>query len=98
MVGNTGKSATDVSLDGESNTVTYDQLIEYDGHIKVHLSSDEMTTIVAQGDIGGNELTETSVEYTLSEAAVTGISGTATFTKRKNGGSFGNKDCGGKNE
>lgn len=83
--GNTGMSYTDISVDGESNPVSYDELLEYDGHINVHLGAEVLGTIVAQGDIGGNELTGTSTEYILSEAAVAGISGTATFAERKNG-------------
>lgn len=83
--GNTGMSYTDIAEDGESNPVTYDDLLEYDGHINVHLGEEVLGSIVAQGDIGGNELTGTSVDYMLNESAVAGISGTATFAERKNG-------------
>ena len=82
--GNTGMSYTDISVNGES-PITYDELLDFDGHINVHLGSESLGTIVAQGDIGGNQLTGTFMEYTLDESAVAGISGTAKFSERKNG-------------
>jgi hypothetical protein len=77
--GSTGQSHTDIG------SVSYEELVDYDGHVKVHLSASEMATVVAAGDIGGNELTGESESYTLMEGAVAGISGTAVFAERKNG-------------
>lgn len=82
--GSTGKSSTNFSALDDSSSISYDDLLDYDGHINVHLSSDDLT-VVAQGDVGGNELTETTKTYTLNEADVSGISGTAEFAKRANG-------------
>lgn len=83
--GATGESSTHVTELNDGTAITYDELLEYDGYINVHLSADELGTLVAQGDIGQNELTGTSKEYTLDSVAVDNIDGTATFFERKNG-------------
>ncbi|WP_142783531.1 hypothetical protein [Changchengzhania lutea] len=83
--GNTGTSTVTFSKLEDGTSVTYDDLIDFDGYINVHLSASESTTLVAQGDIGQNELTGTSKVYTLNEVAGAGISGTATFYERVNG-------------
>lgn len=82
-----GASTTDVTaLDGEDGeTITYEELVTYDGYINVHLSSDELETVVAQADIGANELTGESVVYDLASIGESGVSGTATFQERENG-------------
>nr|NQU90119.1 hypothetical protein [Bacteroidota bacterium] len=74
-----GSSSTDVS------TMTYSQLIAYDGFIKVQNSSSEPDVILAQGDIGGNVITATHITYTLDTIGAFGVSGTALFEKRVNG-------------
>lgn len=83
--GTTGMSESIISTNDNGDAVTYADLIAYDGHIMVHLSLDEMSTIVARGDVGGNALTETSETYTLEEVDGSGVSGTATFEERANG-------------
>jgi hypothetical protein len=75
----TGKSSTEV------NTMTYTQLIAYDGFIQVLKSSAEPDVILAQGDIGGNVITTTNITYTLDTIGSFGVSGTALFEKRVNG-------------
>ncbi|PQV47357.1 hypothetical protein CLV33_107141 [Jejuia pallidilutea] len=83
--GDTGFStATFSELDNDTN-VTFEDMLVFDGYINVHLSDSELTTIVAQGDIGQNVLTGASTVYSLNELDVTGISGTATFYERANG-------------
>lgn len=67
------------------NSLTYNQLIEYDGFIKIVKSSSEPDVILAQGDIGGNVITDTNVSYTLETMDAFGVSGTALFEKRENG-------------
>ncbi|NNE76113.1 MAG: hypothetical protein HKN31_03475, partial [Pricia sp.] len=83
--GGTGQSSTHVTTLNDGTAITYEQLLEYDGYINVHLSADELGTLVAQGDIGQNELTGTSKEYPLESVAVDDIDGTATFHERVNG-------------
>ena len=75
----TGKSSTSVT------TMTYTQLIAYDGFIKVLKSSSEPDVILAQGDIGGNVITTTNKTYILDTIGAYGVFGTALFEKRVNG-------------
>lgn len=83
--GTTGVSVTDIEAFDDGTEVTYAELIDYDGYVNVHLSEDELGTIVAQGDIGINELNGNTVVYDLDERAIDGISGTATFSERRSG-------------
>ncbi len=83
--GDTGLGQTDVSEDKNQNPLTYEDLIAYDGHIMVHLSAEEISTIIARGDIGENILTENEMSYDLSELNGSGVRGTITFAERKSG-------------
>jgi hypothetical protein len=83
--GATGKSTTTFKALDNGTAITYQQLLNFDGYINVHLSATNLSTLVAQGDIGQNELTATSKVYALGSVAVPNISGTATFFKRVNG-------------
>jgi len=83
--GGTGNSTTTITELDDGSSITYSELMEFDGYINVHLSADELATIVAQGDIGQNELTGTTKSYTLDERAIEGISGSVTFSERVNG-------------
>lgn len=82
-------SLNPVSNDGPSSTkvttMTYEQLIAYDGFIKVAKSSGEPNVILAQGDIGGNKITSTNKTYTLLAVAAYEMTGNALFEKRVNG-------------
>ncbi|WP_218937547.1 MULTISPECIES: CHRD domain-containing protein [Antarcticibacterium] len=83
--GATGESTVTVTTLDDGTPISYEELLDFDGYINVHLSEDQLGVIVAQGDIGENELTGESKTYVLNEAAVEGINGTATFEQRKNG-------------
>jgi hypothetical protein len=83
--GASGNSITNVTALDDGTAVTYTDLLTFDGYINVHLSADDLATIVAQGDIGQNELTGEAIEYDLAERAVPGISGSVTFSERVNG-------------
>ncbi len=78
-----------VDATGNSSTLetslTYTQLIAYDGFIQVHKSTSEPDVIIAQGDIGGNILTNKKITYTLDTIGAFGVSGTALFEERVNG-------------
>lgn len=52
--GATGKSVTSANAMRDGTAVTYDALINYNGHINVHLSPTQLATRIAQGDIGSN--------------------------------------------
>ena len=83
--GTTGKSQTSVSKFNSGTAITYDELLNYNGYLNVHLSEANLGTLIAQGDIGQNELTGISKVYTLNSVSDPAISGTATFAKRKSG-------------
>lgn len=78
-----------VNESGRSSTLitsmNYNQLTAFDGFIKIMKSVNEPQIILAQGDIGGNALTETKISYTLNTIEPFGVNGTALFQKRKNG-------------
>mgnify|MGYP005824245703 FL=1 len=83
--GDTGLSSSNIAAYDDDSAFGYSDIEGLDAYINVHLSADELGTIVAQGDIGQNDLTGDSKVYTLAEKDVSGISGTATFYKRVNG-------------
>jgi hypothetical protein len=83
--GDSGQSEITVSALDDGTLITYQELIAFDGYINVHLSADELGTIVAQGDIGQNDLTGATIAYDLAERAIPGISGNVTFSERLNG-------------
>ena len=85
VAGSTGSSVTIVDKFDNGDAFTFDMLANLDAYINVHLSADELETVIAQGDIGSNELTGKEKSYDLDERAVDGISGTVTFKERKNG-------------
>src|SRR5690606_26874390 len=83
--GETGIGRTNITQLRDGTPITYSDLLEYDGYVNVHLSEGDLGTLVAQGDIGGNELTGELTEYALGPVSDPGISGTATFAERVNG-------------
>ena len=85
ITGSSGTSSTEVTLLDNGAPVTYEELINFDGHINVHLSESQLATLLSQGDIGGNSLTGVRETYTLAEVDFPGTSGTVTFSERKNG-------------
>lgn len=83
--GSTGASSIDITSQDDGTPITYAQLLDFDGYINVHQSTDDLGTLLAQGDIGQNELTGTSKTYMLGPVTNPDISGTATFEERLNG-------------
>ena len=83
--GTTGMSVSNVSMLDDSTPFNYEDILTVDGYINVHLSMSQLSTIVAQGDIGQNELTGENKVYNLEEKDIAGISGTVTFEERSNG-------------
>jgi hypothetical protein len=82
--GDTGKSVTTFTSLNDGTAITYQGLLDFDGYINVHLSATELSTLVAQGDIGQNELTGETISYDLNERDVVGINGTVEFAERVN--------------
>jgi len=83
--GTSGMSRSNLSMLDDGTMFGYDDVLTVDGYVNVHLSMDDLATIVAQGDIGQNELTGESRSYDLGEKDVPGISGTVLFEERVNG-------------
>lgn len=83
--GTTGEARTNINQRNDGTAITYDEMINFNGYLNVHLSSGALGTLIAQGDIGQNELTGDKLEYPLGPVSDPAISGTATFEKRKNG-------------
>jgi len=83
--GTSGLSRTNVATLDDGSSFGYDDVINFDGYINVHLSVDDLATIVAQGDIGENQLTGNTLTYTLNEKAAPGISGEVVFFERMSG-------------
>ncbi|WP_347174812.1 hypothetical protein [Polaribacter uvawellassae] len=83
--GATGKSTINIKTKDDGSSITYNELLEYNGYINIHLSASQAATIVAQGDIGQNELTGKLKEYPLATKDVAGIDGVAKFYERVNG-------------
>ena len=53
--GNTGMSATNISVLDDDSPFVYEDVLAVDGYINVHLGAgSQLSTIVAQGDIGAN--------------------------------------------
>ena len=50
----TGKSVTSANALKDGTAVTYESLLNYNGHINVHLSPTQLATRIAQGNIGSN--------------------------------------------
>jgi hypothetical protein len=52
--GATGRSETMVSRLNDGTAITYDELVNFNGHVNVHKSATELGIMLAQGDIGAN--------------------------------------------
>jgi Cu/Zn superoxide dismutase len=83
-VDSSGNSITEVTKLDNGTPISYDQLLVYDGYVNVHESIADVHIIIAQTDIGNNELTGTQKPYTLTEVTP-GVSGSALFEQRKGG-------------
>lgn len=54
VVGETGVSETMVTELNDGTPINYEQLLNFNGHANVHLSTSAMATLIAQGNIGSN--------------------------------------------
>lgn len=86
--GASGLSMTDIRSTDGGMTLDYENIIASNAYVNVHLSATELGTLVAQGDIGLNELTGNKIEYDLGEKDVPGISGKVIFEERLDGSSL----------
>lgn len=84
-VDESGESVTTVSADAEGNTVSYEDLIEINGHLNVYSSENETETILAQADVGGNKLTGEALVFDIEEENESAITGSVEFLERISG-------------
>jgi hypothetical protein len=78
-------SETVVKKLNNGTAITYSELLMLNGYVNVHASATDLATLIAQGDIGVNELTSSSTTYPLAAVNDSGVDGTVTFAKRVNG-------------
>ena len=83
-VNGAGRSVTTVSQTDTGTPITYEELLDFEGQVKVERSDDD-DTVVAETDIGGNELTGTVKTYPLSQQDNSGNTGSLLVAARKNG-------------
>jgi len=83
--GESGMSETYVETLDDGTAITDSELMDFDGYLNIHQSADDLATVVAQGDIGINELTGESKSYSLFEKDVDGVSGTFMLLRRESG-------------
>jgi hypothetical protein len=84
-MGGMGHSETVVTELNNGTAITYEELLAFSGHVKLHLSADQLSTIIAYGDFGAKELTGSSAAYPLAANGASGVSGTATLEERADG-------------
>lgn len=88
--GDTGTSETEVETLGNGTPITYEGLIAYNGHFMIHLSPNDLSTVIGKADIGGNALTGESITYDLNQTGDiggvggSGVSGVVRFEERMN--------------
>lgn len=85
VAGANGMSETMVSKLNSGTAIKYSELLALNGYVDVHASATDLATLIAQGDIGENELTASSTTYALSAVNDSGVNGTVTFGKRVSG-------------
>ncbi|WP_055448492.1 CHRD domain-containing protein [Lacinutrix mariniflava] len=85
VVGETGMSTTVFTKLDDDTTISYEDLLTFDGYIEVKSNDNTLNNPVANADIGENELTGSQVTYTLEERDLTNAFGDITFKERING-------------
>jgi len=86
--GSTGRSVTVFDKTDIGQELTFDGLSYLHAHVNIYKSANQLNVLLAQGDIGGNELTDTKTEIELREEDIEDISGTMMLYLRKNGGAL----------
>lgn len=81
--GVTGVSTTVVSELVDNEEVTYEDFLEFDGHITIGDSSESSGSVLAYVDLGPNELTGNEITYNLLAPHTGDFKGTVTFMERK---------------
>ncbi|NQY06222.1 MAG: hypothetical protein HRT68_08575 [Flavobacteriaceae bacterium] len=79
-----GFSSTGFGALDNGTSITYLEMLEFDGSIKVEMSTTD-NTFVAFGEIGQNGFTGNSTTRALEEANTSGVNGVVIFAERNNG-------------
>ena len=82
--GQSKSSVTEISHLDSGSLITYDDLLQFDGHISI-LTEQEHPGYVAQADIGRNALTGRFQQFMLYEGDIEGITGILTVEERESG-------------
>lgn len=82
--GNTGISTTVVSELVGNEKITYEDFLEFDGHITIGDSSESSGNVLAYVDLGPNQLTGNEITYNLLAPNTGEFMANATFKERKN--------------
>lgn len=80
-----GMSVSTITEADDGTPISYEELLDFDGYINVHESENDLENLLAQGDIGSNELTGDEKQYDLEERNGFEVRGTVTFMERKSG-------------
>jgi len=79
-----GIGKTDIGTRDDGTVISYEELININGHVIVHQSDADFSKI-ASDDIGVNVLTGESEEYEINEVSNSGFSGMVILEERRNG-------------
>jgi hypothetical protein len=82
--GSTGKLDTLLQQLDNGVSISFTELVNFNGHIRINESGPE-GVLVAQGDIGGNRLTGNSKTYAVDSSGNAAVTGTFILQERKNG-------------
>lgn len=82
--GQSPTSVTEISSLDSGSPITYEELLQFDGHLNIQLGHDPGMT-VASADIGTNALTGRFQQFNLPEADIEGVNGIMTVEERESG-------------
>lgn len=83
--GSNGTLIIEISETDDGNSISYDDLINFDGHINIHESPQNLASLVARADIGGNVLTGQREDFDLFGILNQDVKGEVSIHERKNG-------------
>ena len=82
--GSTGGSQLRISALDDGTPLDFADLLSFDGHVKVHASESDLSSVLASGDIGANAFTGQVKTYELTGTKNEDIIGTIRFRERFN--------------
>ncbi len=82
--GNSGVSVTEITKLDTGSPISYQEILEFDGHLNVQLD-DNQGTLVAQADVGENSLTGRFQQFQLTPVDAQGTTGLLTINERESG-------------